>query len=193
MRLDSESRQGYFSEAWSHKSFWGRLILLGWSLVVFKYIWANEQVPGVWNPLWTVSHGIHEIGHWITRPFGMWVSVASGSIFQFLFPFVFMGGFVRSRDPHAVALLCTWQAANLVNMAHYAGSAEYSDLLLQTPHYITLYHDWVWMLSRLNALPMARTIEDIFYAAALGFLFLSIVGQAVSLAFIWQFRTREND
>lgn len=159
------------------KSFWFRLLLLFWSFRIFWFVFQNEQIPPIWNPLWVVSHGIHEIGHWITLAFGMWISVSMGSIFQFFFPFIFVWGFIKHRDPHAAFLILTWQSASLLNMAHYAGSAEYSDILLDTPHYITLYHDWVWMLTKLNAIHWARSIEDFFWFLAVLFGLISITGQ----------------
>jgi hypothetical protein len=166
------------------KSFWFRLLLLFWTLRVFFFVVNDQQVPGIWNPLWTASHGIHELGHWLTAAFGMWISVSMGSVFQFLFPFVFVWGFIKHRDPHAAFLILTWQAASLMNMAQYAGSAESADLLLETPHYVTLYHDWVWMLSQLNARHWAPAIETFFWCLAVLFVLISAVGQIYCLAII---------
>jgi hypothetical protein len=178
--------QKYIELASEDKNFWGRSLILLWTLCVLRFISHNQDIRGLYNPLWVVSHGIHEIGHWVTMPFGMWISVASGSLFQFLFPFVFIIAMVRSYDLHGAFVLFTWQAASLMNMAHYAGSAEYSDLVLSTPHYITLYHDWVWMLSHLDAIDSARSVENFFYFLAWCSGLFSLFGQSVCLWFIWQ-------
>jgi hypothetical protein len=114
----------------------------------------------------------------------MWISISMGSVFQFLFPFVFVWGFLKHRDPHAAFLILTWQAASVMNMAQYAGSAENADLFLETPHYVTLYHDWVWMLSRLNARHWAPVIENLFWCLAVLFVLISAVGQIYCLAVI---------
>jgi hypothetical protein len=180
--------QEYLRESSEGKKFWGRSFILIWSFIVLKYISQNQEVPPFYNPLWVVSHGIHEIGHWVTKPFGMWVSVASGSIFQFFFPFVFFVAMLRSRDMHGAFVLLTWQAASLIHMAHYAGSAEYSDLIMDTPHFVTMYHDWVWMLSQLNAISFARTIEGFFYFLSWFFGLTSLLGQVASLGWIWKWR-----
>ncbi len=183
--MNIDSIRDYLQLSSKDKSFWARSLTLVWTLLVLNYLFKNQEVPGLYNPFWVVSHGIHEIGHWVTRPFGMWVSVASGSIFQFFFPFIFVIAMTRSRDIHGAFVLLTWQVASLLQMAHYAGSAEYSDLVLDSPHYITLYHDWVWMLSQLNATQWARTIEAVFYYSAWGFGFISALGQMFCLKVIW--------
>lgn len=180
----------WMHESLKGKSFWFRLLLLLWTLRVLLFVVKNEQVPGIWNPLWTASHGIHEIGHWLTGAFGMWVSISMGSIFQFFFPFVFVWGFIKHRDPHAAFLILTWQAASLINMAHYAGSAAYADLVLDTPHFVTLYHDWVWMLSHANALHWAGAIENFFWGLAVAFGLISALGQIYCLAMIRKTQTQ---
>lgn len=181
MREFARGFKAFVDESLEGKGAWWRALLLLWTGLILRFVWKNEPIPGPYNPLWVVSHGIHEIGHWVTMPFGQWVSVASGSLFQFLFPFVFIVGMLKHRDPHGASVLLTWQAASCLHMAHYAGSAEYSDLILDTPHYITLYHDWVWMLSNLNAIGWARTVEDFFWWLALGFGILSALGQGYCL------------
>lgn len=174
-----------------NKSPW-RILFVGWSLIVFSYLIQNEEVSPVFNPLWVVSHGIHEIGHWVTRPFGDWISVASGTAFELIFPWIFVVGMLRSRDLHGAFVIFTWYAATLLHSAHYAGSAEYSGPLLDAPFGHKLYHDWVWMLSRLDATHRARDIEDIFFALAIGFCVLSILGQLFSLSLLMIERRKEN-
>ena len=191
--MDLETTRYWVEDCLKGKSFWFRLLLLLWTIRILIFVFQNEPIPVLWNPLWFVSHGIHEIGHWTTQGLGMWVSVSMGSVFQFFFPFVFVLGFLKHRDPHAAFLILTWQSASVLGMAQYAGSAEYSDILLDTPHYITLYHDWVWMLTDLNAIGWARKIEDFFWFLAALFGLVSAAGQIYCLSVIRQVNSQTTE
>jgi len=169
------------SESMIDKNLWGRSLLLLWSAWIFIHLWRSEQISLVQNPFYFFDHDIHEIGHWITRIFGMWISVASGTIFQLIFPWIPLLAFVKERDFHAAFFIFTWMSSCLYQISWYSGSAAYSDLQLLTPHYITLYHDWVWMLSRLNAIDWAGRIENFFLSLAWLSLAVSVAGQMYCL------------
>ncbi|TVQ78226.1 MAG: hypothetical protein EA369_07085 [Bradymonadales bacterium] len=170
-----------FEESMEGRSRGWRSLLLLWSAWIAYHVFIDQNPSITRNPFFFFDHGIHEIGHWVTRPFGMWVSVASGTIFQVLFPFVPIIALLRQNDIHGAFFLLTWVSSCLLNVAFYAGSAAYSDLLLWTPHRLTIYHDWVWMLSQLQALHWAPAIKNFFYALSVIALCTSIAGQILLL------------
>src|SRR4051812_30626806 len=57
-----------------------------------------------------VNLAIHEFGHYLFMPFGEMMTILGGSLFQVLFPLIFMGYFLvipARRDVHA-ATVCLW-------------------------------------------------------------------------------------
>lgn len=169
-------------ESMREKSRFWRAWLLLWSLWIGYHVLIDQNPSITRNPFFFFDHGIHELGHWITMPFGMWISVPAGTIFQILFPFVPIIALIRSNDIHGAFFLMTWVSSCLLNVAFYAGSAAYSDLLLWTPHQITMYHDWVWMLSRWGSLSWAPSIQIFFYSLSVAALVISIAGQIFMLS-----------
>ena len=88
--------------------------------------------------------GIHELGHLITRPFGMVVSFVMGSGLQILVPFGLAGYFwFWQRDRVSTGLLMCWGATAMQDVSVYIADAPYRSLQL-----IGGTHDWWWLLSR---------------------------------------------
>jgi hypothetical protein len=155
---------------------------------VFALVWIfkGETQSYFRYVFFAFDHGIHEIGHWVTRPFGLWISIPAGTIFQIALPTVAAVALWRHRDMYGVLAIPIWHGFTFANISYYAGSAAYSDLELWTPHFFTLYHDWVWMLSKVNKLGWAGPIESLFYVLAVTAALLSVAGQAWGIYKIFQ-------
>ena len=68
-----------------------KLIFAG--ILTFYFLWiAYDPMAGSFLDL--VDLPIHETGHLIFRPFGEFIGVAGGSLFQVIFPAVFVGYFI---------------------------------------------------------------------------------------------------
>ena len=119
--------------------------------------------------------GIHELGHLITRPFGMVVSFFMGSGLQILVPF---GGAVYfwfwQRDRISAGLLMCWGATAMQDVSVYIADAPYRSIQL-----IGGTHDWWWLLSRRGHLSWADEISNGVWIAGLS---LGLAGLAVIVA-----------
>lgn len=117
--------------------------------LVFFFLSTNGPAGHGYRPpfvLWvldTMNLFIHEGGHFLLRPFGMWIYVFAGSFVQCALPFAL--AFVLWRQNQAsMPYAAFWFGENLVNVSYYIKDAPYKHLRLLASG---LIHDWNWLLS----------------------------------------------
>src|SRR5581483_5678511 len=98
------------------------------ALVVYGLKLAAMDVPS-WQMSGSLIHlpmvPIHEFGHVFFRPFGEFMMLLGGSLFQAGFPLVLGGIFlVRQRDPFAAAVMLWWSAVAVMDIAPYVYDAQ---------------------------------------------------------------------
>ncbi len=143
-------------------------------LVVAAWLTSYLRNDRYWSLLDDVDLAIHETGHVVFAPFGEFLGVAGGSLFQVLVPLAFVLYFAWRRDAFASFLVLFWVAQSLFNVAVYVADARAQVLPLVGGEYAI--HDWAWMLSRLHVLRKDETIaavvrgvaSSLWIAAALG-------------------------
>ncbi len=141
--------------SWCRGRWWAlRLPLLVWMGVI---LWGRVLDPLHGGSWWwyALDLGIHELGHYVFRPLGMFLGVLGGSLLQCLVPVLSMGMFWRQRDFFAIAICFGWLSENLFDVATYAADARAQRLPLITPgggggHPIT--HDWHYLLEKTGLL-----------------------------------------
>jgi hypothetical protein len=138
------------AEDWCHGRMW-------WPRVLLLLFLAHLAFNDLKNPLsGDIFKGLnlafHEMGHAIFQPFGEFMTVAGGSLFQCLVPLLSTLMFFRQRDYFGIAFCFGWLATNLFDVATYAADARALALPLVTPFKggEETIHDWNWMLDRLN-------------------------------------------
>jgi hypothetical protein len=66
----------------------------------------------------------HEFGHLLFMPFGRFMSILGGSLFQVLMPLGLMAAFiVKQRDAFGASVMLWWCGQSLVDLAPYIGDA----------------------------------------------------------------------
>src|SRR5262245_16859640 len=76
---------------------------------------------------------IHEFGHILFRPFGEFMTLLGGSLFQVLLPLIFGGVFlVKNRDPFAASVMLWWAAVAVMDIAPYIYDAYKPQHILLT-------------------------------------------------------------
>lgn len=138
------------AERWAKGKFpFFRLILL----LFFVYAWYRHIIePTYGGFFFGLNFGLHELGHFIMSPFGQFLMVLGGSLFQCLVPFIGILMFLRQHDHFGVAFSFGWEATNLYYVATYIADARAMQLPLLTPFGVEAYHDWNWLLSRMGLL-----------------------------------------
>jgi hypothetical protein len=149
------------------------------ALLASAYFFYYAQSTGEWHFLDNVNLIIHEAGHVVFSPFGQFIYILGGSLFQTLVPIVFsVYFFVWRRDYYSGSLLLFWVGQNLINVSVYAGDAVVMQLPLLGGDSST--HDWHAILSMLNALQYTHAVATAIYTT--GFLTIC-AGTALSLYF----------
>jgi hypothetical protein len=114
---------------------------------------------------------IHEAGHVFFYPFGEFLDIAGGSIFQLLVPLVFVFYFWFKKDFYSTGIVSFWLGQSFVNVARYAGDAIKMDL----PLLGNGTHDWNYLLVQTGTLVQAQTISDAFYGAGIAIILAGII------------------
>src|SRR5215216_5934651 len=67
---------------------------------------------------------IHEAGHVLFRPFGEFMGIAGGSLFQVIVPAVFFGYFVWHKKPFSASIVLFWVGNSILDVYVYAADAQ---------------------------------------------------------------------
>lgn len=159
--------------AWSQSGVW--LLML---LPLVNHL-SDPQHSLVGQLVWALTIGPHEIGHFVCAPFGWFLMVAGGSIWQVLVFWLPVAYGVWKRQIHGALLFWMMSGHSLINLSVYIRDAQERDL----PLIFGLsddYHDWWNILRTLGLLPADDVIAD--GAIALGVL---IVASAIGCGIWW--------
>src|SRR5213595_2880496 len=104
-----------------------KLIVAGLLTIYFFWI-AYDPMQGSF--LDSVDLPIHETCHLIFRLFGEFMGIAGGSLFQVIFPAVFVGYFLWQRSFYSAAIVLLWVGQSILNVWVYAADAVVMQLVL---------------------------------------------------------------
>ena len=114
-----------------------------------------------WHFIDNVNLIFHEAGHVIFMLFGQFLYVLGGSLFQILFPLVFVFYFYKREDYFPASLLLFWVGQNLLNVSVYISDAIAMQLPLLGGD--TSTHDWNNLLQMTGMLKYTKSISlDVF-------------------------------
>ena len=120
------------------------------------FLWCAYD-PYQWHFIDGVNLLVHEAGHVVFRPFGEFMTIAGGSLFQVIMPGLFVGYFLYHRKFYSASLVLFWVGESILNVSVYAGDSLAMQLDLIGGE--DTLHDWNYMLSTLNLLPATKKIE----------------------------------
>jgi hypothetical protein len=129
-------------------------------LLYFLWIASN---PADWSFFDNLDLAIHETGHLVFRPFGEFLMVAGGSIFQIAFPACFIGYFIWQRSWYSAAIVAVWIGQSILNVYVYANDS----IVMQLPLTSGMtgseggFHDWNYLLTELNLIHKTAMIAKI--------------------------------
>ncbi|MBI5777343.1 MAG: zinc ribbon domain-containing protein [Nitrospirae bacterium] len=155
---------------------WLGLAAWGWQFIrtpVKSDYWQESFMHGINLPF-------HEAGHLIFSPFGEFMTVLGGSLFQVLMPLICAGTFLlKNRDPFGTSVGVWWAAQSLMDVSPYINDARDLEMVLLggvTGRDVEDYHDWERILRWLDLLPYDHRIAA--WAKGLG-------SAAMILALVW--------
>jgi len=100
----------------------------------------------------------HEFGHVLFSPFGRFMHILGGSLFQVLLPLGLMFAFIVQRqDTFAASVMLWWAGQSLIDLAPYIADARYRSLPL-VGGMGEEFHDWGNLLTMMNALNSTQSV-----------------------------------
>ena len=146
-----------------------RIARLALTAILAVYGIALLRTPG-FALLDNVNLPIHETGHLVFAAFGDFITALGGTLFQLIVPAVFMGYFLRRRDPHSASVALWWVGQNLWNISIYIADAQEQDLPLVGGG----EHDCAFLLAEMDLLQrddevaaMVRFVGTMIYVLAI--------------------------
>ncbi len=182
--LESQTRQSFLQwlteapEQVDKPAFWARaicaILFALWTIYFISNGISWEVLGG------SFMHGVnlifHEFGHLFFRPFGEFMTILGGSLFQVLWPWTFLIAFLfKYRDTFAASLMLWWSGQSFVDLSPYIADAYYRGLPLVGGGGEES-HDWG------NLLTMTGLLESYMSIARLSFFIGSVMMIA---AMIW--------
>lgn len=166
--------------AWALLAFWS------WSLIRADYTDGEIFDSFMHNILLP----IHEAGHVFLMPFGEFLTILGGSLFQLALPVSIGVAFLlKNRDNFAAALCFWWAAVSLLDLSPYIYDALHPQLTMLGGHTgEDGPHDWIYLLDVFGQIQraqrwggLAHTLGTLAVLAALGWALLVLAGQRKQL------------
>jgi len=134
-------------------------------LLTIYFLWiAYDPMQGSFLDM--VDLPIHETGHLIFRPFGEFMSIAGGTLFQVILPAVFVGYFVWRLQYYSAAIVLFWVGQSILNVWIYAADAVVMRLVLTSGFTGSegSFHDWNYLLTHTGLIGSTRIVAGIIRA-----------------------------
>jgi hypothetical protein len=130
-----------------------KLIVAG--IATAYFLWCAYD-PSQWHLIDGVNLLIHEAGHIVFSPFGEFMMIAGGSLFQVIMPALFVGYFIYNEKYYSASLVLFWVGESILNVSVYAADS----IALQLPLLggQDSVHDWNYLLTSLNLLSSTSTV-----------------------------------
>jgi hypothetical protein len=181
-------------------SFYGRsaayLFFFVWGWRLYAMDVGDADIMGSFMHLIVLP--IHEAGHILFIPFGRFMTVFGGSLFQVLLPLILMASFVLGfggsrRDNFAASLMLWWAAMAVIDVAPYIWDAFDPKMMLLggKTGAESDGHDWQNILGDLGMIKRAHLIAGIAHQLGLVVMLVAYVWGAALLCF--QFQRRGSD
>jgi len=134
---------------------------------------------------------IHEAGHVLFMPFGEFLTIAGGSLFQVLLPLLIGVAFLRkNRDPYGAAVCLWWTGMSFIDLAPYIYDALQPQLMLLGGHTgEDGPHDWIYLFETLGGLPHAQAWAGFVRTTGALLTLVALVWAGLVLRHTYQRRT----
>ncbi len=159
-------------------SFWARAAtFVGFCVWTYYFVSGGvdwERINGSF--LHNINLPFHEFGHIFFRPFGRFMTILGGSLFQVLLPLGLLGAFLwKQRDTFAASLMLWWFGQNFIDLSPYISDAQYRMLPLVGGGGEES-HDWG------NLLTMMGVVEKSYRYGKVSFVIGAVI---MLLALLW--------
>jgi hypothetical protein len=132
------------------------------TLMSIYFLWiAFAPMNGSFLDL--VDLPVHEFGHILFSPFGQFMSVAGGSLFQVIMPAIFVGYFLWNKKYYSASIVLFWVGQSILNVYVYVQDAVVMQIVLLGG--LTgsegSFHDWNYLLTETGLINSTKTIAGL--------------------------------
>lgn len=145
-------------------------------IFVLFFIWGMSFILGLNDPAKSFLHlpnlVFHEAGHILFIPFGRFMTILGGSLFQLMVPAAVAFEFYKRGDYFGSSLGLWWLGQSFIDLTPYIGDAKEQKLILLGGHTgkeLPGSHDWNNILGDLNL------IDQCGFVAGLSFTIGSLI------------------
>jgi hypothetical protein len=137
-----------------------KLVFAGLCSIYFLWI-VYDPMRGSF--LDNIDLPIHETGHLLFRLFGEFMMVAGGSLFQVIFPAIFVAYFWWHEKYYSAAVVFFWVGQSILNIWIYAADAVVMQLVLTSGFTGSegSFHDWNYLLTHIGLIGSAKTVASV--------------------------------
>ena len=143
----------------------------GWYFIFTDYAYyqagtrIDDPIPEIGQSfMHNINLVFHEAGHVLFRPFGYFMTILGGSLFQILMPLIVTGAFLfKEHNPFSASIGLCWTAQSMMDIAPYINDARNGQIMLlggATGAETTGYHDWETLLTLMNIMEKDHAIAD---------------------------------
>jgi hypothetical protein len=133
------------------------------AILLSLYFLSIAYAPLQGSFLDLVDLPIHETGHLLFRPFGEFMMVAGGSLFQIIVPAIFAVYFVWNRKFYSAAIVLFWVGQSVLNVFVYAADSVSMQIVLTSG--LTgsegSFHDWNYLLTETGLINSTKTVAGL--------------------------------
>lgn len=163
--------------------FWGYLLIYiafliwGWKIILAGM--SSTAIMGSF--MHNINLPFHEFGHVLFSPFGRFMTILGGSLFQLIMPLIVTLVFLlKKRDPFAASITFWWFGQSFIDLSPYIADATYRSLPLISGMGEES-HDWGNLLTMMNLLESDYTIAKTSFAIGASLMLTSMMWGALVL------------
>ena len=116
---------------------------------------------------------IHEGGHGVFKVFGGFIYTLGGTLMQIIIPSMFVVYYFVKKTKFGAQAFLVWLGQNLFNISVYAADARAHKLPLLGGNKV--YHDWTYILNKLDLIEYDQLIGDIFVFLGLAAFVIALI------------------
>jgi len=164
------------------------LAVAGLALWTWRFARAPIGAAAMQSVLHLPNLVFHEAGHVLFLPFGRFMTVLGGSLFQFMVPLILAGALLKQGDRFGAAVCTWWAGQNLLDVAPYIADARALQLVLlggRTGAEVE-GQDWEYLLAALGWMRFDRALGAAAHRSGLAMMIAALVWAATTL------RARQN-
>ncbi len=173
----------YTPNSVDHVTFWSRCVayvlflVWGWRFLINGLDWEAIGSSFMHN----INLPFHEFGHVFFRPFGHFMTILGGSLFQVLLPLLLgMVFLVQRQNPFGSSIMLWWCGQSFIDISPYIADAKYRGLPL-IMGMSEESHDWGNLLTILNWVDYSNRIAKASFALGSCFMVISMIWGAYLL------------